>query len=102
MFVQPVGVKTFTNPNILKAKKPSFKAIDLSPYQNYEGGSIPEIEAEKYCKTLRAKALEEMGKFTEAAEEWFSIARICRSQGKERDAFLCDTSAHKLLRGMHI
>ena len=101
MLVQPIGIKSYDN-SVKRVKKPSFKAIDLSPYQNHDGSYIPDIEREKYAKTLKAQALEAANRFTEAAEEWFDIARICRSQGKERDAFLCETSAHKLLRGIHI
>lgn len=102
MLVQPISI---VNRNISvpqRRKQPSFKEVDYSAYNNYHGGSIPDIELEKYQKTRHADELEQLGKYKEAAEEWFSIARICRSQGKERDAYLCDTAAHKLLRKLHL
>ena len=101
MLVQPVSI---VNRNISvssKQKQPSFKSVDYSAYNNYEGGPIPEIEQVKYHKTRLADELEKLEKYAEAAEEWFDIARICRQQGKERDAYLCDTTAHKLLRRIH-
>ena len=102
MLIQPISIANRSVTNALKAKQPSFKQVDYSAYDNYHGGPIPDIEMEKYYKTKHAESLENMGKLKEAADEWFSIAKICRSQGKERDAFLCDTAARKLLQRLHI
>ena len=101
MLIQPISIAHRNISVSAKQKRPSFKAVDYSAYNNYHGGPIPDVEIVKYNKTRLADELEQLGKYAEAAEEWFSIARICRSQGKERDAYLCDTAAHKLLNKIH-
>jgi len=102
MLVLPITIANHGILSKLRTKNPSFKEVDYSAYDNYHGGPIPDIERVKYSKTKNAEMLENMGKLSEAAEEWFSIAKICRSQGKERDAYLCETAAKKLLQRMHI
>ena len=102
MFVQPINAINQSRSYAQRTKHVNFKSVDYSAYANHDGSPIPDIERLKYSKTRLADQLEQLGKLKEAADEWFDIARICRSQGKERDAYLCDEAAHKLLRRIHL
>ena len=100
MLVLPINA---TNRNAslgyLKTKNINFRGdYDWSKYENHDGSPIPEIEAKKYNLSREAEALEKMDKIAEAAEKWFDVANLCRQGGKERDAYLCETTARNLLR----
>ena len=102
MLVMPVGVASRgVSTSFSTTKTPSFKSYDWSQYENHDGRPIPDIEMKKYNLSREAESLEKAGKIAEAAEKWFDVAALCRNGGKERDAYLCETTARKLLKLLH-
>ncbi len=91
MFVQPINFTSIVSKNA-QVKAPSFKS-----YENHDGSPIPEIEQVKYHKTMEAEHHIQNGDYASAAKVKFEIADICRRQGKERDAYLLECGAKKLL-----
>lgn len=68
-------------------------SMDLSDYYNYRGGPIPQIEMHKYQMTCEANRLISSGLYKNAEKVLHKIAKICRSQNKERDAYLLEHQA---------
>lgn len=70
---------------------------NFSAYEYYRGPEPPEIEKRKYRLSLAAQELSARGDYIAAAENKLEVASICRSQGKARDAYLLEVSAHSLI-----
>lgn len=73
------------------------KKDDLSAYYDYNGDSIPHIEMEKY--RISEVVNEALGRddYLTAIKGKARIAQICKSQGKEDDAFMLEES----IRGLY-
>lgn len=68
----------------------SFKGEDLSAYDSYRGEKPPAIEIEKYHLSRQVEQLIEEERYAEAISLKLELARICKGQGKERDAFMLE------------
>ena len=71
---------------------------DLSAYENYDGPLPPDIEVEKYKRSVKVQEAIDEGRYLDAIQGKISLARIVRRQGKERDAFLLETSIRELYK----
>ena len=71
---------------------------DLSVYRNYRGEPPPAIEQTKFLLSSGANELIACGDYVAAAKQKLKVARICRSQGKDRDRHHLETSAYELIQ----
>lgn len=68
----------------------------LEEYNNFRGSApIPPIEMEKYQLTKKMEEARGRNDFERVIQLAKEIARICRSQGKEFDAYLLDHEAFR-------
>ena len=73
---------------------------DFDAYDNYSGPTPPQIELEKYRKSLQVQKNIDDENYLAAIEGKIDLARICRKQGNERDAFMLEESIRDLYKDL--
>lgn len=68
---------------------------DLSAYQNYQGGPIPQIELDKYNISCETQAAQIRHDYLKVIELKLKLAEICQSQGKGNDAYILEEGIRK-------
>jgi hypothetical protein len=76
----------------------SYGQDDLAPYNEYEGPQPPDIEIDKFALTKQVKKDIEEENYLSAIEGKIEIAKICKEQGKDSDAYLLEESIRKLYK----
>lgn len=72
-----------------------YEKDDLSAYQNYQGGPIPQIELDKYNISCETQAAQIRHDYLKVIELKLKLAEICQSQGKENDAYILEEGIRK-------
>jgi hypothetical protein len=76
----------------------SYGKDDLEPYDLYKGPQPPDIEIDKFALSRQVENDIENENYLSAIEGKVEIAKICREQGKEKDAYLLEESIRKLYK----
>lgn len=88
-------------PNVhFLSKHYNYGRDDFSAYDNYEGPQPPQIEIEKYSISRHVDQCIANENYLSAIDGKIKIARICRSQGKEHDAFMLENSIRRLYKDL--
>lgn len=88
-------------PNVnFGAKKYNYGSDDLSPYNTYSGPTPPEIEMKKYRLSVQIENYINEDNYLEAIKGKLALARICKSQGKDGDAFILEESIRRLYKDL--
>ncbi|MDO4164464.1 MAG: hypothetical protein Q4D56_08785, partial [Bacteroides sp.] len=72
-----------------------YEKDDLSAYQNYQGGPIPQIELDKYNISCETQAAQIRHDYLKVVELKLKLAEICQSQGKGNDAYILEEGIRK-------
>ena len=81
-------------PNI--SFKRNYSGDDLSPYYDYTGSTPPEIEIEKFNISKEVQYSIDNEDYISAIQGKIELAKICHSQGEERDAYMLECSIRDL------
>lgn len=73
---------------------------NFDDYDNYSGPTPPQIEIEKYRKSLQVQNDIDDENYLAAIEGKIDLARICRRQGNERDAYMLENSIRDLYKDL--
>lgn len=87
-------------PNVNFGAKRNYGRDDLSLYDTYSGPRPPEIEIKKYIITRQVDEHIEMEDYLSAIKGKIDLARICKSQGKDDDAFILEESIRRLYKDL--
>ena len=88
-------------PNVsFKSRHYNYGKDDFDAYDNYEGPQPPQIEIEKYHKSLAVQKHIDEENYLAAIQGKIELARICRKQGNERDAYMLENSIRDLYKDL--
>ena len=73
---------------------------NFDAYDNYQGPPPPQIEIEKYRKSLEVQKNIDEENYLAAIQGKIELARICRKQGNEKDAFMLENSIRDLYKDL--
>lgn len=73
---------------------------NFDAYDNYEGPQPPQIEIEKYRKSIEVQKHIDEENYLAAISGKIDLARICRKQGNERDAYMLENSIRELYKDL--
>jgi len=74
----------------------NYKKDNLSAYDNYSGPTPPAIEQKKYRISVQVQEDIENENYLAAIKGKIELAKICKSQGKESDAYILEESVRDL------
>ena len=78
----------------------NYGSDDLSAYDDYCGPQPPQIEIEKYRISKAVDKYIEEENYLSAIKGKIKLASICKSQGKENDAFILEESIRRLYKDL--
>ena len=97
----PVSVVLAQMPNVsFGAKHYNYGKDDFTPYDEYDGPTPPQIEMEKYRRSIQIQKDIDDENYLAAIRGKIELARICRSQGKEDDAYMLENSIRELYKDL--
>ena len=87
-------------PNVNFGSRYNYGDDDLSPYSNYIGPQPPEIEIRKYNISKKVEADIRNEDYLSAIKGKLELAKICRLQDKEDDAYNLEESIRRLYKDL--
>lgn len=86
--------------NVSFGNKYNYGQDNLSSYINYSGPKPPNIEVHKYNISTEIAAAIENEDYLTAIKGKIALAQICKSQAKERDAFILEEGVKRLYKDL--
>ena len=88
-------------PNVsFTAKKRNYGRDNFDPYYSYRGPQPPEIEMQKFNLSERIQQDIDDEDYLSAIKGKIILAKVCKSQDKEEDAFMLEESIRRLYKDL--